>query len=123
MLIKYTDGTEVGTGSLRCTSIDLAINFIKTVKSVQVGDYNTKKLIDAEKAYWVIGGKVPGVMTQTAKWAFADKEDADAFIKENDGKLTSYDEALAATYAGMLDDTFYLNAAMKNMKGYGHNHH
>ena len=122
MLIQYTDGSEAGTGSLRCASIDLVINFMKTVKSVQVGDYNTKKLIDAEKAYWVIGGKVPGVMTQNAKWAFAERKDAEAFIKDNGGEISSYDEALAATYAGMFDDTLYLNAAMKNMKGHGHNH-
>lgn len=35
-----------------------------------VGDYNTKRLIDAEKAVWVIGGGKQGVMTKRAKWAF-----------------------------------------------------
>ena len=74
MLVAYEDGTEVGTGSLRCTSLDLAINFAKTVTSVKVGDYTTKTLIDAEKAYWVIGGEVKGVMTKNPKWAFTKKK-------------------------------------------------
>ncbi len=38
-----------------------------------VADYGTKKLIDAEKAIWVVGGSVQGVMTRNAKWAFENK--------------------------------------------------
>jgi nitrous oxide reductase accessory protein NosL len=68
----------------------------KTVKSFQVADYNTKKLIDAKSAAWVIGGSKKGVMTQVAKWAFADKKGADAFIKQNGGKPATFDEALKA---------------------------
>lgn len=120
MLVAYEDGTEVGTGSLRCTSIDLAINFAKTVKSVKVGDYATKALIDAEKAYWVIGGDVKGVMTKNPKWAFAKKEDAQMFIKEHGGEPATYETALRSTYNGMVEDTSYLHDSMKNMKGHGH---
>jgi len=94
MLVAYEDGTEVGTGSLRCTSLDLAINFAKTVKFVKVGDYTTKILIDADKAYWVIGGDVKGVMTKNAKWAFARNEDAQAFIKEHGGELATYGDGI-----------------------------
>jgi nitrous oxide reductase accessory protein NosL len=35
-------------------------------------------------------------MTQVAKWAFADKKGADAFIKQNGGKPATFDEALKA---------------------------
>jgi len=65
------------------------------VKSLQVADYDSKKLIDAKKAFWVIGGNKPGVMTATPKWAFAAKVDADRFIATNGGKLVSFEEALA----------------------------
>jgi len=120
MLVAYEDGTEVGTGSLRCTSLDLAINFAKTVKFVKVGDYTTRTLIDADKAYWVIGGDVKGVMTKNPKWAFAKKEDAQAFIKEHGGELATYETALRTTYNGMADDTSYLHDTMKNMVGHDH---
>jgi nitrous oxide reductase accessory protein NosL len=52
--------------------------------------------MDAKKAVWVIGGKKSGVMTALPKWSFADKKDADAFIKTNGGKLASFDDALKA---------------------------
>jgi len=122
MLVAYEDGTEVGTGSLRCTSLDLAINFTKTVKSVKVGDYTTKTLIDAEKAYWVIGGDVKGVMTMNPKWAFARKEGAQAFMKEHGGELATYETALRTTYNGMAEDTNYLHDAMGAMRGHNHGH-
>ena len=39
MLIEYDDGTQVGTCSLHCTAIDLALNLDKTPKLLWVGDY------------------------------------------------------------------------------------
>ena len=60
MLIEYTDGTAVGTCSIHCAAVDLALNIDKTPKAVLVGDYSTKALIDAEKATWVLGGSKMG---------------------------------------------------------------
>jgi nitrous oxide reductase accessory protein NosL len=96
MIVTYTDSSSAGTCSLNCIVTDLSKNKGKSVKSFQVGDYNTKKLIDAKSAAWVIGGSKRGVMTTVAKWAFADKKDADAFIKANGGKPATFDEALKA---------------------------
>lgn len=109
MLIEYEDGTKVGTGSFYCTAVDLTINFRKKVKSLKVGDYATKTLIDTKKAYWVIGGDVKGVMTKNPKWAFAKKEDAQSFIKEHGGELATYETALKTTNDDMIDDTQYLH--------------
>ncbi len=105
MLVTYDDGTEVGTCSIHCLAVDLALNIDKTPKSIQVGDYTTKNLIDAEKAEWVIGGKKPGVMTKNAKWAFADKAEAEKYIKENEGKTSTFDAAMKASYEDMYTDT------------------
>jgi copper chaperone NosL len=91
----------------------------KQPKAIWVADYNKKNLIDAEKAYWVIGGKKPGVMTKTAKWAFADKKDAEAYIKENGGKLANFDDAMQATFENMYNDTKMIwqkRAKMKQMQ-------
>jgi copper chaperone NosL len=97
MIVTYTDGSSAGTCSLNCVVTDLVQNKGKSVKTFQVADYNSKKLIDAKSAAWVIGGSKRGVMTPVAKWAFADKKDADAFIKANGGKAATFDEALKAT--------------------------
>jgi len=105
MLVAYDDGTEVGACSLHCAAIDLAINIDKTPKMIYVGDYNTKKLIDAEQAFWVIGGNKPGVMTKRAKWAFETKADAEAFTKKEGGVMASFDDAIKASYEDIYADT------------------
>lgn len=93
MLITYADGTSAGTCSIACMVTELKGNKGKAVKSIQVGDYNTRALIDAEKAVWVIGGDLPGVMAPVATWAFAKKSAAEAFIKKHGGKIASYKDA------------------------------
>jgi len=105
MLVEYEDGTREGMCSLHCAAIDLAANIDMTPKTINVGDYVTKKQIDAEKAFWVIGGNKTGVMTKRAKWAFEKNEDAEKFIKENGGKISTFEEALKAAYEDMYADT------------------
>ena len=94
MMIVYVDGSTVSTCSLNCTANEVKENKGKQVKSIMVADYSTKELTDAASASWVIGGNKPGVMTRLAKWAFARKEDAQLFVKENEGRLATFDEAL-----------------------------
>jgi copper chaperone NosL len=105
MLIEYDDGTLVGVCSLHCAAVDLVLNIDKTPKKISVGDFKNKNLIEAEKAFWVVGGSKPGVMTKNAKWAFETKEDADKFVQENGGKPTTFDQALNAAYQDISDDT------------------
>jgi copper chaperone NosL len=116
MLIEFEDGSTVATCSLHCVAVDLANNIDKTPKTISVADYGTKELIDAEKAVWVIGGGKQGVMTRTAKWAFASKEKAEAFIKDNGGKLGSFDEAIKSAYDDMYNDTKMIHDKRKHMK-------
>jgi nitrous oxide reductase accessory protein NosL len=115
--IEYDDGSSEGACSLHCAAVDLALNIDKTPKAIMVGDYNTKKLIDAEKAFWVIGGTRPGVMTKRAKWAFEKKDDAEKFMQENGGgKLITFDEAIKSAYEDMYQDTKMIREKRKMMK-------
>ena len=116
MLTTYSDGSEFGACSLHCAALDLALSLDKSPKSIQVADYNTKKLIDAEKASWVIGGKKPGVMTKVAKWAFEKPEDAMAFVKENEGKVATFDDAMKTTFEDMYSDIKMIRAKKAKMK-------
>ncbi|MBV5340972.1 MAG: nitrous oxide reductase accessory protein NosL [Deltaproteobacteria bacterium] len=95
MLITYSDGTSVGVCSIHCVVTELKAQKGKVIKMVEVADLNTKKLVDAEKATWVIGGSKKGVMTRNPKWAFAQKADAIAFISKNGGQLATYKDVLA----------------------------
>jgi len=118
MLIEYDDNTTAAFCSVHCAAVDLSLKIDKTPKSIMVGDYATKELIDAEKAYWVLGGGKMGVMSKRAKWAFATKEGADSFISGNGGNLVSFDDALKASYEDMNADTKMIREKrkMKRMK-------
>ena len=98
MLVKYSDASQAGTCSIRCMVVDLDAKGKKTVAALLVGDYGVEgnPLINAQTATWVIGGNLRGVMTPIAKWAFATKASAEAFIAVNEGRLATYAEAEAA---------------------------
>jgi copper chaperone NosL len=122
IFIENDDGTTEGACSLHCAAIDLAVNIDKHPKALGVGDYYTKKLIDAEQAFWVIGGSKMGVMTKRAKWAFASKEDAEKFKAENGGDLITFDQAIKAAYEDMYLDTKMIRDKRKMAKGMQHKH-
>ena len=116
MLTEFDDGSSVATCSLHCTAVDLANHIDKTPKVIKVGDFDSGALIDADKAEWVIGGSKQGVMTRNAKWAFSTKEKAAAYIKENGGKLASFEEAIKTAYEDMYNDTRMIRDRRKMMK-------
>lgn len=122
MLIEYEDGTSMGVCSIHCVAVELALNIDKTPKALKVGDFGTKNLIDAEKAFWVVGGTKPGVMTKQGKWAFEKKDDAEAFIKTNGGTLASFDEVIKAAYTDMYEDTKMIREKRKMKKAQAMEH-
>lgn len=120
MIVTYTDGTSSGVCSINCAVIDMNLTK-KEVKNVEVGDYNSKKLIDAKTATWVIGGSKKGVMSPVAKWAFADKKTAESFIKANGGKLANLDDVVKATEEEHKNG--HGGGHKKEMKHQGHGDH
>jgi hypothetical protein len=105
MVLEYDDGSTVGICSLHCAAVDLVLAIDKAPTAIRVADFTTKRLIDAEKAVWVLGGAKPGVMTKRAKWAFEERANAEAFAKENGGVIASFDDVMKAAYEDMWSDT------------------
>ena len=116
MLVRYSDGSEVGTCSIHCLAVELILNLNLTPQRIEVADYNKKTLVDAEKASWVIGGDKPGVMTKRPKWAFEKKSDAEAFIKAHGGSPATFEESMRASYEEMYEDTKMIRERRKMMK-------
>lgn len=118
VLIEYDDGSTFGGCSLHCAAIDMAVHIDKAPDKILVGDYGNKNLIDAEKAIWVIGGDQMGVMTKRAKWAFENLADANRFIRGHGGELSTFEQAIKATYEDMYHDTRMIHERrkMKRMK-------
>lgn len=110
------DKDSKGVCSIHCAAIDMALHIDSPVKRMTVGDYNTKNQIDAEKAYWVVGGDKMGVMTTRAKWAFQTKDAADAFIKEHGGKPAIFDDVMKAAFEDMYADTLMIQKKRQMMK-------
>jgi nitrous oxide reductase accessory protein NosL len=114
--LKYDDNSSVGTCSLHCAALEMALKIDKTPVDILVADFNTKELIDAETAVWVIGGSKMGVMTKRAKWAFGTKEAAEAFIKEFGGQSVEFNEVVKAAFEDMHGDVQMIREKRK-MKG------
>jgi nitrous oxide reductase accessory protein NosL len=105
LLVEYANGTVIGTCSIHCAAVDLAQSFGKEIKAIQVADYRSGRLIDAEKAHWVVGAGLPGVMAAKSRVAFADRAGAEAFRKEKGGEIAGFDAAITSTYCDMWPDT------------------
>ncbi|GFO57063.1 NosL family protein [Geomonas sp. Red276] len=119
MVVEYADGTTIATCSLHCATTALAKGAGKGKATLKVADYNSKKLIPAESAVWVIGGSKRGVMTGTAKWAFAEKAEAERFVKENGGTVTDFAAASRAARTEIDDDSSTMKE-FEHMKGHHH---
>ena len=116
-MIHYNDDSSFQGCSVHCAAVDLAINIQLTPKTLEVADYNTKEIIDAESATWVIGGNKPGVMTSRAKWAFGKSGDAEKFVEENGGEIATFDQAMKAAYEDMYSDTRMIHEKARKRTG------
>lgn len=105
MVVEFDDGTKLHACSLHCVAVDLALQIDRTPVAIRVADVNTQELLDAEKAYWVVGGKRPGVMSKRGKWALGEKAAAKAFVKQEGGLIVTFEDAMKAAYEDMYQDT------------------
>lgn len=102
--LEYPGGKKLDYCSIHCAAIVMSLNHDGPPDSILAADLFSKELVDAETAAWTLGGKKPGVMTARAKWAFAKKAGADAFLAENGGEAATFDQVMQAAYADMYGD-------------------
>jgi copper chaperone NosL len=62
-------------------------------KDAKVVDVKSLKFIDAKKAFYVVGSGKKGTMTMNSKYAFASKNDAEAFSDKHGGFVSTFEEA------------------------------
>ncbi|MBU0751322.1 MAG: nitrous oxide reductase accessory protein NosL [Gammaproteobacteria bacterium] len=108
MLVQYSDDVADGTCSLHCAAISLSLNVDREPKMMWVGDNaaagETKPLVEVDKATFLVGSKIPGVMTHNSKVAYASEDAAKAAQGANGGELAKFDQALLAAYTDMSKD-------------------
>lgn len=104
---SHTSTLENGTPrqycSIRCLAKDKEEYGIDENK-IKVIDVKHEKLIDAKKAFYVIGSKVKGTMSMTSKLAFEKELDAKEFIKQYGGKIASFTEAFKEAQNSLKED-------------------
>lgn len=108
MLVQYSDDLADGTCSLHCAAISLSLNVDREPKTIWVGDNaaagDVKPLVEVDKATFLIGSRIAGVMTASSKVAYGAEEAAKAAQAANGGELARFDQALLAAYTDMSKD-------------------
>ena len=108
MVVHYADDLADGTCSLHCSAISLSLNIDRDPKALWVGDNaadgDVKPLVEVEKASFLVGSKLPGVMTARSKVAYANADAAKASQAANGGEIVDFDQALLAAYTDMSAD-------------------
>lgn len=108
-LVHYQDDLADGTCSLHCAAVSLALNLDRGPQAIYAADFGAtaepKPLVNVDEATYLIGSKLPGVMTAQSKVAFATAKAAEAAKAEHGGELGDFDAALKASYQSMAGDT------------------
>ena len=108
MVVHYADDLADGTCSLHCAAISLSLNIDRDPKALWVGDNaadgDVKPLVEVEKASFLVGSKLPGVMTARSKVAYGNADAAKASQAANGGEIVDFDQALLAAYTDMSAD-------------------
>jgi nitrous oxide reductase accessory protein NosL len=108
MLIQYSDDLADGTCSLHCSAISLSLNVDREPKLMWVGDNaaagDIKPLVEVDKASFLVGSKIPGVMTANSKVAYGTEEAAKAAQAAQGGELVKFDQALLIAHTDMSKD-------------------
>ncbi len=108
MLVQYSDHLADGTCSLHCGAISLSLNIDREPVAIWVGDNasadEVKPLVDVGKASFLVGSKLPGVMTGNSKVAYGDPAAATAARAANGGEIVKFEQALLAAYTDMAQD-------------------
>jgi copper chaperone NosL len=108
MLVHYSDDLPDATCSLHCTVISLSLNIDRGPKAIYVADNaapdDIKPLIEVEKATFLVGSALKGVMTKRSKVAYGSGAAAKASQAANGGELMDFEKALRVAYADMAED-------------------
>ena len=115
-LTKYiltpADGDKRYSCSIHCVAIILGK---QKVGDVKVANYLTSEMIDARKAYYLVGSDIKGVMSKVSKLAFVSKANALEFQGDHGGELTDFEGALKAANLDMAEDRKMLREKVKMM--------
>jgi len=116
--LTFSDGKRTGYCSLHCAS-KVYQKRPTDIDRWEVGDYHMKTLINANRAYFLIGSDLPGTMTPVSKLAFASQDLAKNYQKEHGGTIGSLDDALTRAIEGRGEDMALIKKKKAKMSAMG----
>ncbi len=117
--IIYKDGTKKQFCSIHCLVEEMHAIDSNTIDKIMVVDTDSLKFIDVDDAWYVVGSKIKGTMTQNSKYAFGAKEKAQKFAKANGGEVKPYPAVLEIAQKDYQKDMMMISKkrAMMSKKG------
>ena len=109
-ILTLTDDGKRHTCSIHCAAIILKK---QAVGEIKVANYLTGDMIDARKAYYLVGSDIKGVMSKVSKLAFVSKTAPLEFRRNHGGELTDFDGAIKAANLDMAEDMKMLREKVK----------
>jgi nitrous oxide reductase accessory protein NosL len=108
MVVHYSDDLFDGVCSIHCAATSLSINLDRDPKALWVGDNaaagDVKPLVEVDKATFLVGSSIKGVMTKRSKVAYGNADAAKTAQAANGGELANFDQALLAAHSDMAGD-------------------
>jgi copper chaperone NosL len=108
MVVHYSDDLADGTCSIHCAAISLSLNVDREPKAIYAADNASSAeimpLVEVDKATFLIGSHLKGVMTKRSKVAYSSKAALTKSQAANGGKAGNFDTALLAAYTDMAQD-------------------
>jgi nitrous oxide reductase accessory protein NosL len=92
-VVIFKDGTRQETCSLACAA-KVYEKEKSRIKKIMAADFLSAEFVDADRAVYLEGSDIPGVMSYTSRIAFRSRADAVKFQKKHGGKIISFKNAL-----------------------------
>lgn len=112
--VKLKNGTYKQYCSIRCLAFDYE-TIKNDIDSIMAVDIKSDKFVDAHKAYYVVGSKIPGTMSTISKLAFAKKEDAEEFVKQYGGEIKDFEETFKLSRESLNNDIAFFTKKKEKM--------
>lgn len=108
MLIQYGNDVPDPLCAIHCAAISLALNLSLDPKAIYVADNavdrDPRPLIEVEKATFLVGSDIPGIMTANSKVAYGSVEAATAVMNRHGGRLMDFQQTIRIAFADLADD-------------------
>lgn len=112
-VVEFKNGHKEQYCSIHCLS-EIKRDHGDKLKKIEVVDVNSLKLIDVNKAFYVVGSSKKGTMTMTSKYAFKTQKEAKEFQSKFGGEIKSFEDTVKLATAGLQKD--YMSIAKKRGK-------